>query len=172
MKEIVPGVKRVAIFWAPANVNHARGLKDLEGPARLLAIQILPLKIVSPDDFEDAFQTAVTDRAGAVWIFGDPMFTLHRARLSSLGLNARLPMMSLVRQLAEAGGLVSYGPTFVHHYRRAATTVVKIFNGTNPGDIPIEQPTTFELVINLKTAKTLGLTIPQSLLARADQVIE
>jgi len=172
IKEMIPGIKRVAIFWAPANVNHARGLKDLEGPARLLAIQILPLRIVSPADFEEAFRTAVTERAGAVWIFGEPMFTLHRARLATLALDARLPMMSLVRQLVEAGGLVSYGPAFIHHYRGAATYVDKILKGAKPGDLPIEQPTKFELVINLKTAKTLGLTLPPSLLLRADQVIE
>lgn len=172
LKDIVPGIKRVAVFWTPANPAHVRSLKDLEEPARLLAIQVLPFKIVSADDFEEAFRTAAAERAAAAWFFGEPMFMLHRARLATLALNARLPTMFLARQHVDAGGLVSHGPVFAHLYRRAAIYVDKILKGTKPGDLPVEQPTTFELVINLKTARTLGLTIPPSVLLRADEVIQ
>lgn len=172
LKEIVPDMKRVAVFWTPANPAHARSLKDLEEPARLLAIQVLAFKVVSADDFEGAFQTAATERAGAAWFFGEPMFMAHRVRLATLALNARLPSMFLARQHVDAGGLMSYGPVFAQLYRRAATYVDKILKGAKPADLPVEQPTTFELVINLRTAKTLGLTIPPSVLARADVVIE
>jgi putative tryptophan/tyrosine transport system substrate-binding protein len=172
LKNLLPTLKRVGIFWIPANPNHVRSLKDVEETARSFAIQILPLKIVSPGDFEDAFRTAVTEHAGAVWIFGEPLFTLHRARLAALASDARLPTMFLFREHVEVGGLVSYGPDNVNLFRRTARYVDKILKGAKPGDLPIEQPTKFELVINMKTAKALGLTIPPSVLARADQVIE
>jgi putative ABC transport system substrate-binding protein len=172
LKDVVPDIKRVAIFWTPGNPAHVQSLKDLEEPGRLLAIQVLALKIVSPDDFEGAFRTAVTERAAAAWFFGEPMFIIHRARIATLALNARLPTMFLVRRHVDAGGLMSYGPKFADLYRRAATYVDKILKGAKPGDLPIEQPTTFELVINLKTAKALGLTIPPALLLRADEIIQ
>jgi putative ABC transport system substrate-binding protein len=172
LKEIVPNVKRVAVFWTPTNPAHVRSLKDLEVPARLLAIQVVPLKIVTADDFEEAYRIAATERAVAAWFLGDPMFLLHRARLTTLALNARLPTMFFTREHVDAGGLVSYGPLFADLYRRAATYVDKILKGTKPADLPVEQPTKLELVINLKTAKALGLTIPQSLLLRADEVIQ
>jgi len=173
LKELVPGIKRVGILWMPVQVNHVRGLKALEeGLARSLAIQILPLSIMSPGDFEAAFRTAVTEHAGAVWVFGDPMFSMHRDRLAALALDSRLPSMFFGRLHVEAGGLVSYAPNFAPLFRRAATYVDKILKGAKPADLPIEQPTILELVINLKTAKSLGLTIPPSLLLRADQVIE
>jgi putative ABC transport system substrate-binding protein len=172
LKEIVPDIKRVAVFWTPANPAHVRSLKDLEEPARLLAIQVLPLTILTADNFEEAFRTAATERAAAAWFFGEPMFALHRARLAALALNARLPTMFLVRQHVDAGGLVSYGPLFPDLYRRAASYVAKILKGAKPADLPVEQPTKFELVINLKTAKALGLTIPPSVLVRADEIIQ
>ena len=172
LKELVPGTKRVAIFWTPANPLHAAVLKDLDAPARLLAIQLIPIRIMSPDQFEDAFRTAVTDHATAIWILGDSMFSGHRPRLATLAINVRLPTMFANRQHVDAGGLASYGPAVAEMYRRAATYVHKILQGAKPADLPVEQPTKFELVFNLKTAKALGLTIPPSLLARADQVIE
>jgi len=172
LKEVVPGIKRVAVFWTPASPAQVRSLQDLEGPARLLAIEVRTFKIVSADDLEGAFRSAVTEGAAAVWVFGDPMFITHRARLATLALSARLPTMFLVRQHVEAGGLMSYGPKFSELYRRAAAYVDKILKGAKPGDLPIEQPTRFELVINLKTATALGLTIPQSVLLRADELIQ
>jgi ABC-type uncharacterized transport system substrate-binding protein len=172
LKEIVPNVKRVAIFWIPTNPAHVRSLKDLEEPARLLAIEIRASKIVSADDFEGAFRTASTESTAAVWIFGDPLFITHRARLATLALNARLPTMFLLRLHVDAGGLMSYGPRLADLYRRGGYFVDKILKGAKPADLPVEQPTKVELVINLKTAKALGLTIPQSVLVRADGIVQ
>jgi putative ABC transport system substrate-binding protein len=172
LKEAVPSLKRVAILWTPDNPLHGSVFKDLEAPARSLAIELYPLKIVSPEDFEGTFSTAVTKHASAVWVLGDPMFSVHQARIAALAAKARLPTMFFTRGHVEAGGLMAYGPDFPHMYRQAAAHVAKIVNGAKPADLPIEQPTKFELVINLKTAKALGLTIPPSLLLRADRVIE
>jgi putative ABC transport system substrate-binding protein len=165
LTEIVRSVRRVAICWTPANPLHARVLKDLENPARLLGVQLQAVRILVPDDFEAAFRTAVTE-------LGDTVFFAERARLASLALSVRLPTMFAQKQHVEAGGLVSYGPASGPIYRRAATYVDKILKGAKPADLPVEQPTKYELVINLKTAKALGLTIPPSVLLRADQVIE
>jgi putative ABC transport system substrate-binding protein len=172
LTEIVRSVRRVAICWTPANPLHARVLKDLENPARLLGVQLQAVRILVPDDFEAAFRTAVTERCQAAWVFGDTVFFAERARLASLALSVRLPTEFAQKQHVEAGGLVSYGPASGPIYRRAATYVDKILKGAKPADLPVEQPTKYELVINLKTAKALGLTIPPSVLLRADQVIE
>jgi len=172
LKELVPAFKRVAVVWTPSNPLHAGGLKDLEAPARTLALEIVPLKVSSPDHLEGVFQTATAERAGAVWVFGDSMFLLHRDQIATLALNRRLPTLFNYRQHVDVGGLISYGPSAPVMYHRAAVFVDKILKGAKPADLPVEQPTKFEMVINLKTAKALGLTIPPSVLARADQVIE
>jgi len=172
LKEMVPTLKRVAVVWTPSNPLHAGGLRALEAPARALTLQVVPLKVSSPDDFEGLFQTAAAERAGAVWVFGDTMFFTHRDRLATLALNVRLPTMFPYRQNVDAGGLISYGPSSPVMYHRAAVFVDKILKGAKPADLPVEQPTRLELGINLKTAKALGLTIPPPLLARADQVID
>jgi putative ABC transport system substrate-binding protein len=172
IKEVAPDLKRLAILWNPSNPLHARGLKDLEGVARPLSIQLQPLRIVSPEDFDGAFRDALTERAAAVWVFGDPMLNSHRARLAGLALNARLPTMHFARANVEAGGLMSYSPNWLYEYRRAATYVDKIIKGTKPAELPIEQPTKFELVINMKTAKALRIAISPSLLLQANEVIE
>ena len=156
----------------PAAPLHAGVLKDTEAPARVLGIQIEPVKIVNPSDFEDGFQLARAQKAGAAWILGDSLFFTHRDRLAMLALNARLPTLFALRQHVEAGGLASYGPSQGAMYRRAARYVDQILKGAKPADLPVEQPTKFDLVVNLKTAKTLGLAIPPSLLLRADHVIE
>jgi len=133
LKELVPGIKRVGILWMPVQVNHVRSLKALEeGLARSLAIQILPLSIMSPGDFEAAFRTAVTEHVGAVWVFGEPMFSQHRDRLAALALGSRLPTMFFGRLHVEAGGLVSYAPNFAQIFRRAATYVDRILKGPSP----------------------------------------
>jgi putative ABC transport system substrate-binding protein len=147
-------------------------MRDLDDPARLLAIQIHALKVLDPGEFENAFRTAVTERASAVWITGDQLFYGNLDRLATLAINARLPTMFGYRQYAEAGGLVAYGPANAEMYLRAATFVDKILKGAKPSDLPIEQPRKFELIINLKTAKAIGLPIPQSLLVRADEIIQ
>ena len=139
---------------------------------RSRGIQTQSLKIVNPDEIEAAFRAAATGRAAAVWVMGDPMFAANRARLATLAMNARFPTSFFWRGFVEAGGLMSYAPDFSHMHFQAATHVDKILKGAKPAEIPIEEPTKFELVINLKTAKAIGLTIPQSLLLRANQIIE
>jgi putative tryptophan/tyrosine transport system substrate-binding protein len=172
LTEIVPGIKRVALLWNPANPLHAGVLKDLEMAASSLGIQLQPLKIVTPEELDGVFRLAVNERASAVCILGDPMLGVHTARIATLALTVRLPSLFSTRPGADAGGLISYGPDLVVMYRRAAHQVDRILKGAKPADLPVEQPTKFELVINMKTVKALGLTIPPSLLARADQVIE
>jgi len=127
---------------------------------------------VTPEELDGAFRLAVNERATAVGVLGDPMLGVHGARIAALALKVRLPSLFPSRPGVDAGGLVSYSPDFLVMYRRAAHQVDRILNGAKPADLPVEQPTKFELVINLKTAKALGLTIPPSVLLRADQVIE
>ena len=172
LREAVPGMTRLAVLWTSANPLHPGTVRDLEELTRSRGIQVQSLKIVSPDEIEGAFRAAATGRAAAVWVVGDPMFSVHRARLAKLAMDARLPTSFFWRGFVEAGGLMAYAPDFNHMYRQAATHVDKILKGAKPAELPIEEPTKFELVINLKTAKALGLTIPPSLLQRADQVIE
>jgi putative tryptophan/tyrosine transport system substrate-binding protein len=172
LREAVPDMKRLAVLWTPANPLHPGTVRDLEELTRSRGIQIQPLKIVSPDELEGAFRAAATGRAAAVWVLGDSMFSVNRARIAKLAMNARLPTSFFGRAFVEAGGLMSYAPDLNHIYRQAATHVDKILKGGKPAEIPIEEPTRFELVINLKTAKALGLAIPQTLLLRADQVIQ
>jgi putative ABC transport system substrate-binding protein len=173
-KDLTPQTRHVALVWNPGNPLHARTLRDkaLEGPAHQLGIELRALKAATPDELEPAFRAAAAWRADVVWVFGDQVFFVERTRIAAYALSERLPTMFNFRQHVEAGGLASYGADVATMYRRAAVQVDKILKGARPGDIPIEQPTRFELVINLKTAKALGLTIPQSLLLRADQVIE
>ena len=172
LREAVPDMKRLAVLWTPANPLHPGTVRDLEELGRSRGIQIQPLKVVSPDDIEGAFRSAATGRAGAVWVVGDSMFIVHRARLAALAIDARLPTSFFWRGFVEAGGLMSYAPDFNRLYRQAATHVDKILKGAKPAEIPIEEPTKFELVINLRTAKALGLAIAPSLLLRADHIIE
>jgi putative tryptophan/tyrosine transport system substrate-binding protein len=140
--------------------------------AERLRLTLLTVEARTPDALEGAFETAVRSRAGAIVVFGDPLTFIHRTRIAELAAKHRLPALYLFRESVEAGGLMAYGPSFPDLGRRAATYVDKILKGAKPADLPVEQPTKFELVINLKTAQALGLTIPQSLLLRADQVIE
>jgi putative ABC transport system substrate-binding protein len=140
--------------------------------AQSLALDLQFLAARGPNEFDDAFEAMAKERAGAVLVTADSLFNLHRARLADLTAKHRLPSMHGIREMVEAGGLMSYGPDTTYQSRHAATYVDKILKGAKPADLPVEQPTTFEVVINLKTAKTLGLTMPQSLLTRANHVIE
>jgi putative tryptophan/tyrosine transport system substrate-binding protein len=135
-------------------------------------VQLQLLEARGPNEFDNAFAAMARERAEALLVVLDPFFGIHRAQLRDLAAKNRLPAMYGSREYPEAGGLMSYGADFRHNFRRSATYVDKILKGAKPADLPIEQPTRFELVINMKTAKALGLTIPQSLLLRADQVIE
>jgi putative tryptophan/tyrosine transport system substrate-binding protein len=173
LKEVIPKVRRVAILSNPgSSPTQPLIMSSVEGAARSLGLQLQLLEARGPGEFDGAFAVMAKERAGALLVTGGPVFFLHRARLAELAVKNRLPSMSTQGQWVEAGGLMSYGPSFPDLYRRAATYVDKILKGARPADLPIEQPTKFELVINLKTAQALGLTIPRSLLQRADQVIE
>jgi putative ABC transport system substrate-binding protein len=172
LKEIVPRVRRVAVLSNPANPAQALTIKDVKAAGRSLGVQLQLLEARGPNEFDGAFAAMAKERAEALLVVSDSMFLLHRARLADLAAKNQLPSMYGVREFVEAGCLMSYGPSIVAIYRRAAFFVDKILKGAKPADLPVEQPTKFELAINLKTAKALGLTIPQSLLQRADQVIE
>jgi putative ABC transport system substrate-binding protein len=172
LKEVVPKVRRVAILSNPANLSHALAIKNLKVAARSLGVQLQLLEARGPNEFDGAFVAMAKGRAEALLVVPDSMFVLQRTRLADLAAKNRLPSMHGVREHVEAGGLMSYGPSALAVWRRAAFFVDKILKGAKPAELPIEQPTKFELVINLKTAKALGLTIPPSLLQRADQVIE
>ena len=171
VKEVIPEVKRIAVLYNPGNPLAAQQLRDLEAAARTLAVEIAISTVTGPDDVAPAFRDA-KGRAGAILVFAEQVVNLQSAQISALALSSRLPTVGGNRVLAEAGGLMTYSTDFITPYRRAATYVDKILKGAKPGDLPIEQPTKFELVINLKTAKALGLTIPQAVLLRADELIE
>jgi putative tryptophan/tyrosine transport system substrate-binding protein len=147
-------------------------LKEAEVAARVLGVQLQFVKARGPADFDRAFSEMTKARAGALTVLASSMFFGERRRLVDLAAKNRLPALYSTRESVDAGGLMSYGPNLADVFRRAATYVDKILKGAKPGDLPIEQPTKFELVINMKTARALGLTIPPSLLARADQIIE
>ena len=172
LKEIVPKIRRVAILSNPGNAYHPVAIGDLNVAARSLGVQLKLLEARGPTEFDGAFAAMATERVGALLVLSDTIFNSHRTRLADLAARSRLPAAYGVRESVEAGGLMSYGPSFLDLYRRSAAYVDKILKGAKPGDLPIEQPTKFELVINIKTGKALGLTIPPSLLQRADQVIE
>jgi putative ABC transport system substrate-binding protein len=172
LKEIVPKVSRVAILRNPDNPASAPPLREAEAAARALRVRLQTLEARSPQEIESAFAAMTRERAGALLIIGDFLMYLHRVRLADLAAGSRLPAAYDLRDYAEAGGLMSYGTDLIDLHRRAAIHVDKILKGAKPADLPVEQPTKFELIINLKTAKALGLTIPQSLMQRADEVIQ
>jgi putative ABC transport system substrate-binding protein len=167
LKEAVPRASRIAVLWNPDNPWHPVTVKGLQGRGQL---QFLSVR--GPDEFDKAYQAMLTKRAQAILVLADPMTFAHRRQLANLAVKYGLPAMGSLREYAEAGSLLSFWADGTDLVRRAASYVDKILKGAKPGDLPIEQPTKFELVINLKTAKALGLTIPPSLLQRADQVIE
>ena len=170
LKDASPKVSRVAVLYDPATTP--RQLKETEGAAQSLRVQLHTLTVESASDFERAFAAAKKGRAGALSVLASASFYAHRARLVNLAAKNRLPAIYEHRECVEAGGLLSYGPNLRDLHRRAAVYVDKILKGAKPADLPVEQPTRFELVINMKTARALGLTIPQSVLIRADQVIQ
>jgi len=175
LKQAVPGVSRVAVLWHPGALGERTDkdmLEEAEVAARALGVRLQFVEARGPADFDRAFSEMTKARAGALTVFGGNPFLPERRRLVDLAAKNRLPAAYPVREFVDAGGLISYGPSVADLFRRAATYVDKILKGVEPGDLPVEQPSKFELVINLKTAKTLGLTIPQTLLLRADQVIE
>ncbi len=172
LKEIAPTLSRVAVLWNPQNPGSTLNWKELQLPARALGVQLQSLEVRSPNDFVNAFKDATRARAGALAIMPDSVFVTNLKRIADLAAKSRLPSIFHLREFADSGGLVAYGPDRSDMFRRAASYVDKILKGAKPADLPVEQPTKFELVINLKTAKALGLRIPPSVLVRADQVIE
>jgi putative tryptophan/tyrosine transport system substrate-binding protein len=172
LKETVPSVHRVAVLSNPTNPAHTQWTKDAPLAARSLGVQFQILQTRGPGELDNAFAAMTRERAGALLVLADSLFALHRARVQGLAAKNRLPAMYGSREYAEAGGLMSYGVDVRANFRRAAAYVDKILRGVKPADLPVEQPTKFELVINQRTAKALGLTIPQSMLLRADEVIQ
>ena len=170
--EAVPKVSRVAILSNPTNPNHARWMREIRDAGRSLRLQLQFLGVDSPDDFEGAFTAMAKERAGAVLVVADSIFIRNSTRLAALTAKARLPSFAQYREIVEVGGLMSYAPSLPDLGRRAATYADKILKGAKPADLPVEQPTRLELVISLKTARALGLTIPPAFLVRADQIIE
>jgi putative ABC transport system substrate-binding protein len=171
LKDVRPTVSRVAVLWNPANPVAALTLRAAEVAAQALGVQLHPVEVRDPDAFDRAFAAMTRADAGALLVVGDPMFRQHRHRLAERAATSRLPAVHDDRAYVEAGSLLCYGPSPPDMYRRAATYVDKILKGAKPADLPMEQPTKFELVINLKTAQTLGLTIPPDILFQADEVI-
>jgi putative ABC transport system substrate-binding protein len=172
LKETVPRASPVAVLWNPANpVWQASALKQTEAAASAMGLQLQRLNARGPDELEAAFAAMTRERAGALFVPADIIFVRHAQQMADLAAKHRLPAMYGFREHVDAGGLMSYAPSFPVMFRRAAAFVDKILKGAKPGDLPVEQPTKFELVINLKTAKALGIAIPQSVLQLADEVI-
>ena len=171
LRATVPGLTRVAVIWDPATPSHRPALKAVEDMGRALNLRVQPQAVRSATEFDSAFSAIAHERSGAVLVLSTPLFIGGAKRLAELALTHKLPSMFGPREHVEAGGLLSYSPDRADLYRRAATYVDKILKGANPADLPVQQATTFYLIVNLKTAKALGLTIPPSLLRRADEVI-
>jgi ABC-type uncharacterized transport system substrate-binding protein len=172
LKQAMPQATRVAILWNPATPYHPKAIQELKATAPSLAIELSFVSVRTPEQFDPAFSAASRAHAQALYVLDAPLFFTHRTTLLKLASRARLPAISGAKEFTDEGGLMSYGVKWADHWRRSAWYVDMILKGANPGDLPIEQPTKFELVVNLKTAKALGLTIPASILQRADEVIK
>lgn len=172
LKAIAPGASRVAVLWNPANPWHANALRLVEAAGNGLGIGIRRVAVRGPSDFESAFATMARERISAILSLSDPVTFGRREELAALALQYRLPMMSGLTEYTEAGGLASYWPNTGEMFRSAAVYVHRILGGARPSDLPVEQPKTFEFVINMKTARALGVSIPAPVLHRADRLIE
>jgi len=172
IKEVVPGLSRTAILWNGANPANTLAWRETEGAARALGVTLQSYNVQGPKDFNIAFATMAQRRPDAVSVLTDALITKYQKEIVDFAISKRLPSVFPSKDPIKLGGLLSYGPHYSEMVRRAASQVDKILRGTQPSDLPMEQPTTFELVINLKTAKALGISVPPTLLARADEVIE
>jgi putative ABC transport system substrate-binding protein len=172
LKELVPGVARVAVLWNPENASSVVAWRDAQQAARAEGITLRSLELRAQSDVDRALSTVGSWRAHAIWVFDDPVTLQYTPQIVRFAQKSRLPTLLPVRAYIHEGGLLSYGASFTEQCRRAAIFVDKILRGAKPGDLPIEQPTKFELVINLKTAKALALSIPESILVRADEIIK
>jgi len=172
LREALPGVQKVTLLWNPANTGHTANVREMETAGPRLRLDVSAVGVRREEDVSTAIQTAVNARAGALVVIDDLVISSHQSRILEIAARHRLPVISQFREFCEAGGLMAYGPNNDEMFRRVAFFVDKILKGAKPSDLPVEQPTKFELVINVKTAKALGLTIPPALLLRADQVIQ
>ena len=171
LRDLVPGLRRLAIFGDVGNPFTDLDVEQVRGAAGTLAIEVAKFEIRGSQDIARAFE-ALPGRVDALYVTPNPVMFVNQIRINTLAIGARLPTMYSVREYVETGGLISYGPNWPHMWRHAADFVDKVLRGAKPGDLPVEQPTKFDLVVNLTTAKALGLAVPPSLLARADEVIE
>jgi ABC-type uncharacterized transport system substrate-binding protein len=171
LKEALLHVSRIAVLQNAANPTSPAVLREIEAAARVLGLQLQSLAVRHPDELDRVFAVMTREGAEALLVPGDALFWYYRTRVVALATQHRLPAMFDAREFAEAGGLMTYGPSVLDSFRRAATYVDKILKGMKPADLPVERPTTFELVINLKTAQVLGLTIPPALLFQANEVL-
>jgi putative tryptophan/tyrosine transport system substrate-binding protein len=172
LKETIPKLSRVAVLWDPKNKSFDQSWKESQFSARELGLQLHSMEVSSAEKFESAFKEAIKARSAALSTSSSSFFNTYRKQIADLAIKNHLPAISSRDDFVTAGGLMSYGPERLEQYRRAAVFVAKILKGARPADLPVEQPTKFELVINLKTAKTLGLTIPPVVMMRAEQVIK
>ena len=172
LREVVPKLSHVAFFLNPANAFHTASMRQARVAAQSLGIKLQPMEVNKSEQLDGAFASIVKEKPDALLILADRVFLHNRKRMMEFAIQQRLPSVNAYRELVEAGGLISYWPSYEDMHRRAAVYVDKILKGTKPADLPIEQPTKFTLLINLKTAKTLGLTVPPTLVARADELIE
>ena len=172
LREVVPKLSHIAVLWNPDNPFHAGSVKETRAAAQVLGIKAQLVSVRISEEFPAAFAAIVRERPGALLVLADRIFLHNRARIVDFGAKHRLPGVYPYRELVEAGGLMSFGPSYPGMHRRAAHYVDKILKGSKPADLPVEQPATFELIINLKAAKALGLTIQPSLLQRADELIQ
>jgi len=172
LKEIVPKLSRVAVLWEPATAISTLAWKEIQLPARQLGIELYSLEILTANDLDKAFEAAIRVRAGALAIMPSPVFTANLKQIANHAVKSHLPSIYNVGDFADAGGLVTYGPNRADLFRRAAAYVDKVLKGAKPGDLPIEQPTKFDLVVNVKTAKAIDITIPGAILLQATKVIQ
>ena len=172
LREVIPKLSHIAVLWNPASPIQVILEKEVQAAAQVLRMKVLSLGVRAPEEFDNAFAAILRERPGALLVLADRLFLHHRARIMDFATKHRLPGVHAYQELVEAGGLMSYGPSYADMHRRAATYVDKILKGAKPADLPVQRPIKFELVINLKAAKALGLTIPQSVLYRADRVIK
>jgi len=171
LREVIPRLRRLAIMFNVGNAQPVLEMRDTQAAARTLGLEVVPLEIRGAEEIAPAFQ-ALKSEADAVYVAVDQLVVANRTRILTLALGARLPTVFSTRDFVKAGAFMSYGPNYSDLFRHSADYVDKILRGTKPGDIPVEQPTKFELVVNLTTAKALGMTIPESFLLRVDEVVE
>jgi putative ABC transport system substrate-binding protein len=172
LREVVPKLSYVAVLWNPDNAYMTTTEREVQAAAKVLRMKVLSLGVRTPEELNTAFASILREQPGALNVLADRLFLHNRAYIVDFALHQRLPGVHAYRELVVAGGLMSYGPSYADMHRRAAAYVDKILKGVKPADLPVQAPTKFELVINLKTAKALGLTVPPTLVALADEVIE